>query len=42
MLGFLLCGDTEKGSVGLASTLLQLEVVAQMVATRLISLERGE
>jgi hypothetical protein len=42
LLGFLLCGDPEYGREKLAGTLLLLEVVAQMVTTRLTSLERGE
>ena len=39
---FLLCGDPEHGREKLAGTLLLLEVVAQMVTTRLTSIERGE
>lgn len=42
LLGFILCGDPEYGREKLAGTLLLLEVVAQMVTTRLTSLERGE
>lgn len=42
LLGFLLCGDPEYGREKLAGTLLLLEVVAQMVTTRLTSIERGE
>jgi len=42
LLGFMLCGDPEYGRERLAGTLLLLEVVAQMVTTRLTSLERGE
>ncbi len=42
LLGFLLCGDPEYGRENLAGTLLLLEVVAQMVTTRLTSIERGE
>ncbi len=42
LLGFLLCGDPEHGREKLAGTLLLLEVVAQMVTTRLTSIERGE
>jgi hypothetical protein len=41
LLGFLLCGDPEYGREKLAGTLLLLEVVAQMVTTRLTSLERA-
>ena len=41
LLGFILCGDPEYGREKLAGTLLLLEVVAQMVTTRLTSLERG-
>jgi hypothetical protein len=40
-MGFLLCGDPEYGREKLAGTLLLLEVVAQMVTTRLTSIERG-
>ncbi|HYR51637.1 MAG TPA: hypothetical protein VET83_03365 [Candidatus Dormibacteraeota bacterium] len=40
--GFILCGNPENGRENLAGTLLLLEVVAQMVATRLNSLERSE
>ncbi len=40
--GFLLCGDPEHGSEAVPATLLLLEVVAQMVTTRLTSPERGE
>ena len=42
LLGFILCGDPEYGREKLAGTLLLLEVVAQMVTTRLTSLERAE
>ena len=42
LMGFLLCGDPEYGREKLAGTLLLLEVVAQMVTTRLTSIERGE
>ena len=42
LVGFLLCGDPEYGREKLAGTLLLLEVVAQMVTTRLTSIERGE
>jgi len=41
LMGFLLCGDPEYGREKLAGTLLLLEVVAQMVTTRLTSIERG-
>lgn len=41
LMGFLLCGDPEHGREKLAGTLLLLEVVAQMVTTRLTSIERG-
>lgn len=41
LMGFILCGNPEHGREKLAGTLLLLEVVAQMVATRLDSLERG-
>ncbi len=39
LLGFILCGDPDSGHETLAGTLLLLEVVAQMVTTRLTSLE---
>jgi len=42
LMGFMLCGDPEYGREKLAGTLLLLEVVAQMVTTRLTSIERGE
>lgn len=42
LLGFILCGDPEHGREKLAATLLLLEVVAQMVTTRLTSLERAD
>jgi hypothetical protein len=42
LLGFLLCGDPKYGREKLAGTLLLLEVVAQMVTTRLTSMERAE
>lgn len=42
LLGFILCGDPEYGREKLAGTLLLLEVVAQMVTTRLTSLERAD
>ena len=41
LMGFILCGNPENGREKLAGTLLLLEVVAQMVTTRLTSLERG-
>ena len=41
LLGFMLCGDPDRGRETLAGTLLLLEVVAQMVTTRLTSL-RGD
>jgi hypothetical protein len=40
LLGFVLCGDPDRGHETLAGTLLLLEVVAQMVTTRLTSLRR--
>jgi hypothetical protein len=40
LLGFILCGDPDRGHETLAGTLLLLEVVAQMVTTRLTSLRR--
>src|SRR5438093_1400021 len=40
LLGFILCGDPDRGRETLAGTLLLLEVVAQMVTTRLTSLRR--
>src|SRR5258705_6909961 len=42
LMGFMLCGDPEYGREKLAGTLLLLEVVAQMVTTRLTSIRRGE
>jgi len=42
LLGFILCGNPENGREKLAGTLLLLEVVAQMVTTRLTSLEWRE
>ncbi len=42
LMGFMLCGDPEYGREKLAGTLLLLEVVAQMVTTRLTSIQRGE
>jgi hypothetical protein len=41
LLGFMLCGDPDRGRETLAGTLLLLEVVAQMVTTRLTSF-RGD
>jgi hypothetical protein len=40
LLGFLLCGDPARGADKLSGTLFLLEVIAQMVTTRLISLDR--
>jgi len=42
LLGFILCGDPEYGREKLAGTLLLLEVVAQMVTTRLTSISRSD
>jgi len=42
LIGFLLCGNPEEGTQRVAGTLLLLEIVAQMVTSRLTSLERHE
>ena len=42
LLGFILCGDPEYGREKLAGTMLLLEVVAQMMTTRLTSIAQSE